>query len=151
MPRSDHTGIDAIERAQRRARAVELRSDGRTIRQIAEELGVSVATVHDDIQRALDAVPAEAVGTLRMQEQERLDRLQQAVWGAAMDGDLSAVDRALKIIERRCKLMGLDSPQQVEMVGATDLDLDAAVRDLVAAARTEPISWEELTRDQEES
>jgi hypothetical protein len=44
---------------------------------------------------------------------------------------LQAVDRLLKISDRRAKLLGLDAPKRVE-VSDTTPDLDAAVRDLAA-------------------
>ena len=44
----------------------------------------------------------------------RLDRLYRANWEAAISGgDLPAVDRILKIMERRSKLLGLDAPNKI--------------------------------------
>ena len=44
---------------------------------------------------------------------------------------LQAVDRLLKIADRRAKLLGLDAPKRVEVSDGTP-DLDAAVRELEA-------------------
>jgi len=41
-------------------------------------------------------------------ELERLDAMQAAIWDDAMNGHLGAIDRVLKIMERRAKLLGLD-------------------------------------------
>ncbi|MCS5478727.1 hypothetical protein NYP18_03565 [Corynebacterium sp. YIM 101645] len=131
------TDPEAIARAHRRARAVGLRTEGLTIREIAEALDVSVGTAWADLDTALRDVPAEDVDTLRLVELERLDALQRAVWEAALSGDLQAVDRALKVIALRCRLMGLNAPERID-VGNTDLDLDKAVRDLVDAIQTPP-------------
>jgi hypothetical protein len=49
--------------------------------------------------------PAEQ---LRALELERLDEMQAGVYGAALQGDLAALDRCLTIMERRCRLLGLD-------------------------------------------
>lgn len=129
------TTPDALARAHRRAEAVRLRAEGLTIRQISARLDVSVGTVHADLDRALRDVPAEDVDALRAVELDRLDALHRAVWEEALQGNLGAVDRALRISAQRCRLMGLDAPQRVAMT-STDLDLDAAVAALVEAAQT---------------
>lgn len=134
----DQSTTTAISRAERRARAVNLRREGLTLREVADELDVSVYTAWNDIQTAIRDIPKEEADLLRQQEADRLDALQRAVWDAALAGDLPAVDRALKIIERRCRLLGLDAPTRIEYP-AVDLDLDAAVRDLVAAAQGKPV------------
>jgi hypothetical protein len=61
-------------------------------------------------------------------ELARLDRLQAAVWGDAIAGDIAAIHTVLKIMERRAKYAGLDAPtraaisvdshQQVDVTGA---------------------------------
>jgi hypothetical protein len=54
---------------------------------------------------------------LRSMELERLRSLQVSLWSRAKEGDLGAVDRILKIMERRAKLTGLDSPEtEVDVV-----------------------------------
>lgn len=131
---NNQTAATAIERAERRAQAVHLRREGLTLREVADRLGVSVYTAWNDIQTAVRDIPKEEADLLRQQEADRLDNLQRAVWDDAIAGDLHAVDRVLKIIERRCRLLGLDAPTRIEYPAA-DLDLDAAVRDLVTAAR----------------
>ena len=128
------TATTAIQRAERRTQAVHLRREGLTLREVADRLGVSVYTAWNDIQTAVRDIPKEEADLLRQQEADRLDNLQRAVWDDAIAGDLHAVDRVLKIIERRCRLLGLDAPARIESP-IVDLDLDAAVRDLVAAAR----------------
>lgn len=45
---------------------------------------------------------------LRVLEILRLDRLQAAVWGAAMKGDLDAVKTALSIGDRRTRMLHLN-------------------------------------------
>jgi hypothetical protein len=45
---------------------------------------------------------------LRVLELERLDRLQASMWDAALEGDIPAVDRVLKVIAARVRLLGLD-------------------------------------------
>jgi hypothetical protein len=42
-------------------------------------------------------------------EVERLDTLQRAVWQDAIGGDIKAVETALRIIQARAKVLGLDN------------------------------------------
>jgi hypothetical protein len=55
--------------------------------------------------------PAEAVREL---EAMRLDALLQALWGKALDGDVLVIDRVLKIMDRRARLLGLDAPTKTQ-------------------------------------
>jgi len=49
-----------------------------------------------------------AIETVLYLDLERLDTLLAAVWDTAIGGDLDAVDRALKIMQQRAKLLGLE-------------------------------------------
>jgi hypothetical protein len=55
---------------------------------------------------------------LRDLEAARLDRLQEQPWLQAVQGNLAAIDRCLRIMERRAKLLGLDEvdPNRVNLV-----------------------------------
>lgn len=119
--------------AERRKRALDLRIAGATLAEIAEAHGVSISTTHEDIRRCLSDIPKASADELRKQEIARLDKLQNACWQDAIHGDLSAIDRALKVIDRRAKMLGLDAPQQVEVTGV-DVDLDATVARIMAVA-----------------
>ena len=126
-----------FNKARRAREALQLRLSGASYQEIADHLNISPSTAHGDVQKALHDIPRQEAEQLRQIEAHRLDRLQRAVWGLAVKGDMQAVDRALAIIEKRVRLYGLNAPAQLE-VGSTDLDLDAAVRDLVAAAHELP-------------
>jgi hypothetical protein len=99
--------------AWRRARAVELASQGLTYELIASQVGWShSATVYRAVHAALDQQTVEAVAVLRQKELDRLDALQLAVWPRAMNGDVSAVLAAQRIVMARCRLLGLDRPER---------------------------------------
>ncbi len=103
----------ALVAAERRARALQLRKEGASFNDIGAELGMSRSAAHKTVQRGLAELTRLAEGEadeLRAMELARLDALLNAVWPAATDGDLPAVDRALKIGERRARLLGLDAP-----------------------------------------
>lgn len=128
------------EVAQRRAKAVAMRIAGMDYETIAQRLGYyNRGAAYNDITAALEANVAEQnrnADVLRQEELQRLDRLQAGVWAAAAAGDTRAVDTALKIIDRRCKLLGLDAPVRHEVV---TLDaVDAEIKRLTAElGRTE--------------
>lgn len=129
-----------VEIAERRKEALSLRLAGVGYKEIAEVLDVSVSTAHGDIQAALHDIPKAEADQLRQEEAMRLDRLQRTVWPEAIKGRPEMIDRAIRIIDRRARLFGLDAPTAVA-VSSADIDVDAAVRALVDAAQgktTEP-------------
>jgi hypothetical protein len=60
----------------------------------------------------------ESADALRDLQDERLNRLLAGLWNQAAQGDVSAVDRVLKIMERQARLHGLDAPTKTEVTGA---------------------------------
>ena len=95
--------------AERRTQAVRLAASGMDYTQIAKQLGYHDRSgAFKAIRGALAAERAEAVDELRQLECERLDRLQASMWDAALEGDIASVDRVLKVIAARVRLLGLD-------------------------------------------
>lgn len=87
---------------------LELRRAGVGIVAAADQLGVPRSTAASAYKRALTRTLAEPAADVRALEADRLDRLQAAVWARALRGDLAAVDRVLRVMERRAELLGLD-------------------------------------------
>lgn len=111
--------------ANRRAQVAELWVRGRmTVRQIAEQLGVSVGTVSTDKKAIVEEWKSEASGAYSefvMREWKALDGLERKLHGwltEASDYDTRCklVDRLVKIQESRRKLLGLDAPQRFEVL-----------------------------------
>lgn len=93
----------------RRQKCVELAAQGRTYDQIAKEVGYSHrSAARKAVLGALEAVTVEGVHNYRTVELARLDALQNAVWDDAISGNMAAIDRVLKIIAARCRLLGLE-------------------------------------------
>lgn len=129
-----------------RERAVKLAEKGYTIREIAKMVGRSPSRVHEAIDEALNAVPVEAVKSLRKRRAEGLAK-QIRIWNRlALKGDPKAVEALVKLEAREAKLLGLDEPvvtknEQSGLVGTFDpttltdeqLDRYLATRDIRAA------------------
>jgi hypothetical protein len=97
--------------------AMRYRSRGYTYQQIADAMDCSKPTAYARVQRALAAIPAEAVEEYRRLEGDRLDTLLNiAMYEAQTRKSLYAIDRVLSIMERRAKLMGLDAPTKTEVI-----------------------------------
>ena len=102
--------------AERRVKALELRKAGVSYRQIAEALGVDVRTAHRDVMHELEQIEkhaAELRPRVLQLELERADALWMASYPEAKRGHLGAIDRCVKIMERRAKLLGLDAATRV--------------------------------------
>jgi len=103
---------------QREIESLELRKAGLTYRQIGERLGITEQGAHAAVMRALRRLNeriTEAAEEVRRLELERLDRLLLALWPQAAKGNQGAVDRVLRIMERRARLLGLDAPKGVDV------------------------------------
>lgn len=108
VPVSVHKATLSAERGT----AIHLRRAGRTYDEIADEMGVDTKRARKLVEAAMvehREQVATAVSELRALEAARLDAMQAAVWPEAMDGRGFAIDRVLRIMERRARLLGLDT------------------------------------------
>ena len=129
---------------QRERDALELRTRGCTYDQISKALGMSLSGAADAVRRALEALKSETeekAHEVRDLELRRLDKMLQIAESAAEGGDLAAIDRVIRIQERRSKYLGLDAPAKSEthttVAAAVDLSSldDRKLADLEAAYR----------------
>jgi hypothetical protein len=77
---------------------------------------VSLKTAYLDVQTALgalDAVIRQTAERLRDLEAARLDRLNVALANGIKAGTPAAIFAAVKVMERRAKLFGLDAPTMI--------------------------------------
>ena len=126
--------VRTVDTAERDAEAARLRTRGYSYQQIADELGwVSRGDAYRAVQRVLADTVKEAGDEVRAIELARLDGLHVAAMDVlerkhvtvsngrvvSLDGSgplpddgpvLAAIDRLLKIQERRARLLGLDAP-----------------------------------------
>jgi len=153
--RESKTSPRRITTAKRRAEALQMRLDGAKYDDIATALNYATrGAAAQDVQRAIMLMVAEPAAEVRAMELARLDEMWQAARGVRkrehitvangrvieveVDGEkknlvddgpvLQAIDRLLRIQERRAKLLGLDAPTKVEVIN-DDL-IDAEIRKL---------------------
>jgi len=99
--------------AERRARAFELRKAGGSFREIARRLGVDVHTAHADIDAELAVLregTVEHANQIRELELQRCDEMTAGLWPKIRAGSPPAVSAAIRVSERRSRLLGLDAP-----------------------------------------
>jgi hypothetical protein len=114
----------ALELTEKQRRALELRKAGVTLARIAQELGYKDASgAYRAICTALDRTLREPADAVRDLELERLDKMLFSLELRLIDGDVQAIDRALKIMDRRAKYLGLDAPQGVALGGGVTLEV----------------------------
>lgn len=146
--------------AERDAEACRLRLRGMAYSAIAEQLGFAdQGHAYTAVKRAMDAIIREPAEQVREQELLRLD----ALWaralaiaerfhvtvaangkvvytkGGAVEDDgpaLQAIDRLLKIQDRRARYLGLDAPTKTEVrhVDAVDAEIEQLVQRLANMA-----------------
>jgi hypothetical protein len=112
------TKVPAAETIEKERRALGLRRAGITYDEIARQVGYANASgARKAVMRGLKRTLQDDADATRQLEADRLDRLQAGVWNAAAGGDVQALDRVLKIMDRRAKLLGLDVPAKHELTG----------------------------------
>ena len=115
-PRRPDTDRRTITGEEHRLKALQLRKAGLSYATIGTQLHCTKQNAYRLVKSALDNLRthcAEATETLRQLELERLDALLMGLWTPASRGDHAAIDRVLKIMERRARLLGLDAPAKV--------------------------------------
>jgi hypothetical protein len=107
------------EARRKRIQVLQLRAAGESFDAIAQQVGYqSRGNAHRAYEQAMGEVTVAGVTELRKLENERLDALLLAVWPAAKRGDVASVNAALRIMDRRAKLNGLDRPVVLHVEGA---------------------------------
>ena len=126
MARKHSQGDLRASAAERRLKAFELRKAGLSYKQIGDALGVSESMACKDVHKILRDLAEKTEGHAREYRQlelERVDALMAPLWPRArgrrvtnpdtgvvedIPPDLKAMDRLMRLMERRAKLLGLD-------------------------------------------
>ena len=102
----------------RRAQLLKLRAAGKSYDDIVAEhpeLGYS-STSHarGDLTRTLARIVDEPARDMLALELARLDALHGAIWDTGLAGDLRAIDRLIRLSERRGRITGLDAAAEAQ-------------------------------------
>jgi len=113
--------------AERRVKALDMRKMGASYRAIARQLGVDHKTIMTDIKTALaelGELQDESATELRLIDLSRLDDLYLGLQNRIKNQDDKAIGHALRILERRATMLGLDAPKRQEHTGANGGPID---------------------------
>jgi hypothetical protein len=127
---TSHSAEDLLATQQRRREVLQLKEAGATYEAIARTLlerhgthalpaGYDRRYAYKDLHRELEKLQdenREAAESVRDVELRRLDRMLRGLWNKAVQGDPQAIDRVLKIMQRRAKMLGLDEPERFAQV-----------------------------------
>lgn len=108
------------ERRERAAKSLNLREGGATYEQIGRSTGVSTKRAYEDVQDALKEITREPAEAVLDMELRRLDSLWRTAYIQAKEGSLKAIQSSLQIMDRRARLLGLDTPTAVQDNGVTE-------------------------------
>lgn len=133
---SQNSKVPDPELVDKEMKVLELRRAGLTWHRISEETGYADATgAYAAYKRAVKRTLQQPADEIREQELDRIDRLQLAAWQNAMKGDVKSIMAIIKLMERRAKLLGLDTPIKIQQEVTTwdgNESIDRAVRELAA-------------------
>jgi hypothetical protein len=114
--KKDARTANALERDEK---ALTFRKQGWSYDAIARELGYGARChAYRAVKKRIMALRRECnevAEDVRVIELTRLDALLAGLWEKAASGDPQAVDRALRIQERRAAYLGLDSPRLLKI------------------------------------
>ena len=135
MP-NHNAAVPSPELVDKEVKVLELRRAGLTWQRISEETGYADASgAYLAYKRAIKRTMQQPADELREQELDRIDRLQLALWPKAMKGDNASINTIVRLMERRARLLGLDTPIKIQQDVTTwtgDEYIDRAVRELAA-------------------
>lgn len=104
--------------AEKKRLALEMRAQGKSYQEIADALGYADRSgPWELVQTALREMVQEPADIVRQLELERLDRALEALWPQVQRGDVLAIDRLIKIMDRRSRYLGLDAPTKQVLAG----------------------------------
>ena len=143
MATSARAAAKKIALAERQQTALSLRKSGATYRAIAAHIALlpgnerySEGLAHADIAACLKTINTQTsldTEEYRALELERLDTAQLAIAPKVQAGDLLAIDRWLRISERRSALLGLDAPIQLKVEQQLQIELNRVLDNLESA------------------
>lgn len=128
-----------LSAARKQSLCLSLRARGLPYRTIAERVGFAGPSgAHKAVMAALDDMLREPTEHVRQLELERLDYLWNCLMERVSLGDAHAVNAAVRVMERRARLLGLDAPSRGVLLTVEVEDLlNAMPPEVQAAVRSE--------------
>jgi len=119
-----------IEIERRRRKVIDLRLQHYSTREIALQLGVSQGTVSNDLKQVRQEWAEKRSLTYEQlvdEELKRLETVEARLWDRVMTGeDDAAVDRYLKIVQERIRILGLHAPKEHKVITESAIDQEIA-------------------------
>lgn len=116
-----------INASSRQVEALRLRASGMNYEEIGREMGIPKGSAYRHVMKALAALREnvkEEADQVRVLELQRLDRLFKRAFEAVDSGDIRAIDQAIKCMDRRAKLLGLDMPAKLAQTDSQGRDIE---------------------------
>lgn len=98
---------------EKKRRAIAMRLNGSTYTAIANDIGCSAGNARTLVIGALKDMHTEDSHELRALYNARLEFLLNTLWPSVVDGNIHAVDQALKVMDRLERLHSLNDATQV--------------------------------------
>jgi len=120
MTGQSKTAAQRIASAEKREKALELRKMGFSYEKIGAQIGCSKQHVHRMVTEELGKLRAcnyNKAEDLRILQAERIAFALKQVMEAINQGDIAAVDRLCRLLDREAKLFGLDAAIRQEISG----------------------------------
>lgn len=139
MSDGDLIPIDNIQSKEEKAyRAYQMRLSGTPWSEIATRLHYQNGSkarysVELLIKKAADTADEDRKQEVLELELDRLDALQNAVWGMALSGDIKAVEAVLKVMTHRARILSLGEEtrgNQISTVIVSDSNYVEALKEL---------------------
>ena len=129
--------MEKMSKLEKDHKALELRLAGNTYEDISTELGYATRSAsYKAVARVLRGVEDTSIAELKELELRRLDVMQFSIWNAVESGDEDAIALALRISDRRSKMLGLDAPHRIEAKASIDvMSWNQAIKDFLGIYR----------------
>lgn len=102
-------------RAEETAEMLQMRQMGASYEAIARHYKLNRKTVWERVTQALRDMPSDDAAILRALEARKYDVLEAQLQAGIKEGDTKAITTAIRVSERRCRLLGLDMPERHEV------------------------------------
>ena len=121
-----------VQAARQRRIAIQMSRSGESFEAIASRLGVTRSAARKMVNReARDFSDQTLADDRRMVHVEALMELWRALYGAATNGDLDAIDRFLRVEERLSRLLALDMADRLSVGEPVDAEANGNGRGFV--------------------